>query len=414
MTARKVDYLLIGGGLASANCARWLREEGAEGSVLVVGREPDPPYNRPNCSKGYLRGREERSEAFFRPREWWGEQEIELLTRTSVTALDPTARTAKLSTKEELEFGQALLATGANVRRLNVPGCELEGIHYLRTLGNADAIRVDAADAEQVVLIGGSYIGCEVAASLTLLGKRCTIVMQEQITLERGFGSASGRFFQELLESHGVTVHGQDELERFEGDGRVAKVVTKNGLELPAELIVIGAGVAPDVQLARGAGLELGEGGGVRCSSRLATSAPGVFAAGDICEYDSLLHGGPLRIEHWDVAFNHGKTAALNMLGREIPHEVVPYFYSVLGDWGELEYVGPAREWDEEIVRGALEEGSFTTWYLRDGRLVAALTFGRSDDLDHARRLLVEKPTLDAAARAALADVDSELGAVGG
>ncbi len=412
MASRKVDYLLIGGGLASANCARWLREEGAGGSVLVVGREPDPPYNRPNCSKGYLRGAEERSEAFFRPQAWWGEQEVELLTRTSVTALDLEARTAKLSTKEELEFGQALLATGANVRRLNVPGCELDGIHYLRTLGNADAIRADAADAERVVLIGGSYIGCEVAASLTMLGKRCTIVMQEEITLERGFGPAAGRFFQELLEEHGVTVHGRDELERFEGDGRVAKVVTKGGLELPAELVVIGAGVAPDVQLARGAGLKLGEGGGVRCSSRLETSVPGVFAAGDICEYDSPLHGGPVRIEHWDVAFNHGKTAALNMLGRDVPHETVPYFFSVLGDWGELEYVGPAREWDEEIVRGSLDEGSFTTWYLRDGRLVAALTFGRSDDLDHARRLLVESPTLDAVARAALADVDSELGAI--
>jgi 3-phenylpropionate/trans-cinnamate dioxygenase ferredoxin reductase subunit len=412
MASRKIDHLLIGGGLASANCARWLREEGAEGSVLVVGREFDPPYNRPNCSKGYLRGEEDRSEAFFRPREWWEEQGIELLTRTSVTALDPGARTAKLSTKEELEFGQALLATGANVRRLNVPGCELDGIHYLRTLGNADAIRTEAAEAEQVVLIGGSYIGCEVAASLTLLGKRCTIVMQEQITLERGFGQTAGRFFQELLEEHGVTVHGEDELERFEGDGRVAKVLTKSGLELPAELVVIGAGVAPDVQLARGAGLEMGEAGGVRCSSRLATSAPGVYAAGDICEYDSLVHGRPLRIEHWDVAFNHGKTAALNMLGRDIPHETVPYFYSVLGDWGELEYVGPAREWDEEIVRGSLEDGSFTMWYLRDERLVAALTFGRSDDLDHARRLLVERPTLDAAARAALADADSELGAV--
>jgi 3-phenylpropionate/trans-cinnamate dioxygenase ferredoxin reductase component len=412
MASRKIDYLLIGGGLASANCARWLREEGAEGSVLVVGREFDPPYNRPNCSKGYLRGKEERSEAFFRPQEWWGEQGIELLTRTSVTALDPGARTVKLSTKEELEFGQALLATGANVRRLNVPGCELDGIHYLRTLGNADAIRTDAAEAEQVVLIGGSYIGCEVAASLTLLGKRCTIVMQEQITLERGFGAAAGRFFQELLEEHGVTVHGEDELERFEGDGRVARVVTKNGLELPTDLVVIGAGVAPDVQLARGAGLEMGEGGGVRCSSRLASSAPGVYAAGDICEYDSPVHGRSLRIEHWDVAFNHGKTAALNMLGRDIPHETVPYFYSVLGDWGELEYVGPAREWDEEIVRGSPEGGSFTTWYLNDERLVAALTFGRSDDLDDARRLLVERPTLDAAARAALADVDGELGSI--
>ncbi len=413
MAARKVDYLLIGGGLASANCARWLREEGAEGRVVVVGREPDPPYNRPNCSKGYLRGAEERSEAYFRPQEWWSEQEVELLTRTSVTALDAGARTAKLSTKEELEFGQALLATGANVRRLNVPGCELEQIHYLRTLGNADAIRAGVADAEHVVLIGGSYIGCEVAASLTMVGKRCTIVMQEELTLERGFGPRAGRFFHELLQAHGVTIHGHDELERFEGEGRVAKVVTKNGLELPAEAVVIGAGVTPDVQLARGAGLDMGQGGGVSCSSRLQSSAPGVYAAGDICEYDSPLHGGPLRIEHWDVAFNHGKTAALNMLGRDVPHETVPYFFSVLGDWAELEYVGPAREWDEEVVRGSMGEGSFTTWYVRDGRLVAALTVGRSEDLDHARRLMVERPVLDAASRAALGNVDSELDAVG-
>ena len=227
MPARKVDYLLIGGGLASANCARWLREEGAEGEVVLVGREPDPPYNRPNCSKGYLQGKEAREEAFFRPNEWWSEQDIELLTRTSVTALDVQARTAKLSNKDEIEFGKALIATGANVRRLNVDGCELERIHYLRTLGNADAIRAGVADAENVVLIGGSYIGCEVAASLTLLGKRCTIVMQEQATLERGFGARVGRFFQELLESHGVTVHGGDELERFEGDESVVKVVTR-------------------------------------------------------------------------------------------------------------------------------------------------------------------------------------------
>ncbi len=413
MAARKVDYLLIGGGLASANCARWLREEGAEGSVVVVGREPDPPYNRPNCSKGYLRGAEERSEAYFRPQEWWSEQEVELLTRTSVTALDAGARTAKLSTKQELEWGQALLATGANVRRLNVPGCELEQIHYLRTLGNADAIRAGVADAEHVVLIGGSYIGCEVAASLTMVGKRCTIVMQEELTLERGFGPTAGRFFQELLQAHGVTIHGHDELERFEGEGRVAKVVTKGGLELPAEAVVIGAGVTPDVQLARGAGLDMGQGGGVSCSSRLQSSAPGVYAAGDICEYDSPLHGGPLRIEHWDVAFNHGKTAALNMLGRDVPHETVPYFFSVLGDWAELEYVGPAREWNEEIVRGSMGEGSFTTWYVKDARLVAALTVGRSGDLDHARRLMAEHTKLDAAARAALGDVDSELDAVG-
>lgn len=414
MPAREVSYLLIGGGLASANCARWLRQEGADGDVLLVGREPDPPYNRPECSKGYLRGEEAREEAFFRPFEWWSEQRVELLTRTSVTSLDLSSRTAALSNKEEVHFDKALLATGANVRRLNVSGCELEQIHYLRTLGNADAIREGVADAEHVVLIGGSYIGCEVAASLALLGKRATIVMQEQATLERGFGPRVGRFFQELLESHGVTVHGSDELERFEGDGRVAKVITRGGLELAADAVVIGAGVIPDVQLAHKAGLELGERGGVRCSSRLESSVAGVFAAGDICEYDSVVHGGaPLRIEHWDVAFNHGRTAALNMLGKDVAHDVVPYFYSVLGTWGELEYVGPAQKWDEEIMRGSFEDGSFTSWYLEDGAVKAALTWGRSEDLDAARRLIVAGTALDERQRAALADGDSDLAALG-
>jgi 3-phenylpropionate/trans-cinnamate dioxygenase ferredoxin reductase component len=414
MGIRKVDYLLIGGGLASANCARWLREEGAEGEVLLVGREPDPPYNRPNCSKGYLRGEESREETLFRPNEWWSEQNIELLTRTSVMALDVGSRTARLSTKEDVEFDKALIATGANVRRLNVDGCELEQIHYLRTLGNADAIREGVKDAEEVVLIGGSYVGCEVAASLTLMGKHCTIVMQEQHTLERGFGARVGRFFQELLEAHGVTVHGGDELERFEGQGRVSEVVTRGGLELAADAVVIGAGVTPDVGLAQRAGLEIGERGGVRCSSRLESALPGLFAAGDICEYDSVVHGGAaMRIEHWDVAFNHGKTAALNMLGRDVAHEEVPYFFSVLGDWGELEYVGPAHEWDQEIVRGSFDDGSFTNWYLKDGVVKAALTLGRSDDLDHARRLLAGEVVLDDAQRAALGDLGADLGAVG-
>jgi 3-phenylpropionate/trans-cinnamate dioxygenase ferredoxin reductase component len=413
MANRKVDYLLIGGGLASANCALTLREEGAEGEILVVGREPDAPYNRPECSKGYLRGEESREEPLFKPAEWWGEQEIELLTRTSVTGLDLETGTAKLSSKEEVEFGQALIATGANVRRLNVEGCELEQIHYLRTLGNSDAIREGVRDAEHVVLIGGSYIGCEVAASLSMMGKRATIVMQEQRTLERGFGRQVGRFVQELLEAHGVTIHGEDELERFAGEGRVAKVVTRNGLELEAQAVVIGAGVAPDVQLAQKAGLEIGESGGVRCSSRLQSTAKGVFAAGDICEYDSPVHGRYLRIEHWDVAFNQGKTVALNMLGRDVAHEVVPYFYSVLADWGELEYVGPAQSWDEEILRGSFADGAFTNWYLQDGKVKAALTFGKPDDLEHAKRLIVSAEELEDGQKAMLADEGSDLGEVG-
>ncbi len=406
---REVEHLLIGGGLACATCAQSLREGGAEGEIVLVGREPDPPYNRPECSKGYLRGEESREEPLVQPQEFWSEQKVELLTRTSVTALDLEGRIAKLSDKQEIRFEKALIATGANVRRLNVAGCELEQIHYLRTLGNSDHIRTGVADAERVVLIGGSYIGCEVAASLRMMGKQATIVMQEDVTLERGFGKTAGRFFQGLLESNGIIVHGADGLERFEGDGRVGKVVTTKGLELAADAVVIGAGVTPDIALAKRAGLEIGEHGGVLCSSRLETSVPGVFVAGDIAEYDSPLHGTHVRIEHWDVAFNHGKTAAANMLGGDVPHEVVPYFYSVLADWGELEYVGPAYEWDEEIVRGAYEGSNFTTWYLKDGRVVAALTFGRPDDLDAARRLIAERPVLDEAQRQKLTSLDADL-----
>lgn len=412
MTDDRIDYLLIGGGLAAAKCARTLREEGAEGRIVLVGRESDPPYNRPNCSKGFLRGIEERSESYVEAPEFWEEQDIELRTRTSVMKLDLDSRVAKLSTKEELRFDKALIATGANVRRLNVEGCDLEEIHYLRTLGNAQSIRDSVADAEHVVLIGGSYIGCEVAASLSMMGHSVTIVMQEEVTLERGFGKEAGEFFHSLLESHGVKIHGKDGLSRFEGDGRVRRVITENGLELQADTVVIGAGVAPDVQLARAAGLAIGDSGGVRCDSRLKASAPGVFAAGDMCEYDSVIHGGPLRIEHWDVAYNHGETAARNMLGEDVPHEVVPYFFSVLGDWAELEYVGPARSWDSELLRGSHESGEFTRWYLDGGVVKAALTVGRPDDLEHAKRMIVSGERLDADAEAALSDAGCDLATV--
>ncbi len=422
MNSRRVEYLLIGGGMACGNCARWLREAGGEGAVLLVTREADPPYERPPCSKGYLRGVEGREDAWFRPLDWWDEQEIELLRRTTVLALDPGARTARLSNGDEVAFEQALIATGASVRRLSVPGCELDGIHYLRTLGNADAIRADAEQAGHVILIGGSYIACEVAASLAWLGKRCTIVMQEQVTLERGFGKRVGGYLQGVLEAHGVEVHGGQELERFlpgsgPREGRVAGLATRAGLELgpwgeEQAMVVIGAGVSPDVRLAQEAGLAIGERGGVHCSARLQSSVPGIYAGGDMCEYESKPNGGQrLRLEHWDVAFNHGKTAALNMLGQDLEHDVVPYFFSDLADWLSLEYVGPAYDWDEEILRGSLEEGSFTNWYLNQGRVLAALTIGRSDDLEQARRLIVSGRVLDERERAALAEPESAVGA---
>ncbi len=323
--------------------------------------------------------------------------------------LDSEARVATLSTKDEIEFDTALLATGANVRRLRAEGGDLDGIHYLRAFGNSDAIRADAEQAERAVLVGGSYIGTEVAASLTAAhGVKCSILMMEDVTLERQFGQEVGGFFQGVLEEHGVEIHGGDELERFEGsDGRVRRVITKGGTTLDCDMVIVGAGVMPDVTLARSAGLELGEAGGVLCSAGLESSVPGIFAAGDICEYDSPVHGRPMRIEHWDVAFNQGKTAALNMLGRGVEHDAIPYFFSDLADWASMEYVGPGS--GDVVVRGSLDDGEFAAFYLDEGRVVAALSVGRSDDLEHARRFISEGAKPDAGA---LGDESTDLGSL--
>jgi 3-phenylpropionate/trans-cinnamate dioxygenase ferredoxin reductase subunit len=407
---REVDFLLIGGGLASANCAAELRKRGAEGSILLAGREPEPPYERPPLSKEYLRGEAERPDAYVNPPEWYEENDVELLSGTNVMSLDPAARTAKLQGGDEVSFGKALIATGAMVNILRVEGAENEGIHYLRAYGNSDAIRNDAKAAEHVVLIGGSYIGAEVAASLTAKGTKCTIVTMEEIALSRTFGEEAGRWFHQLLESNGVTIHGGEELEAYEGDGRVKGVVTKSGLAIECDAVVVGAGVRPDAMLAERAGLEVDD--GIVCDSKLQTSVKGIYAAGDCCSYDSVIHGRRIRVEHWDVAMQQGMHAARNMLGADADYEVVPYFFSDLADWAGLEYVGPAVDWDEEVWRGDRDKGEFSVWYLKDGRVAGALSVERSEDLAEARRLLADGVDVSAA-KEQIADPDSDLSAIG-
>lgn len=411
MADREVEFLLIGGGLAAAHCAAELRKRGAEGSVLLVGREPEPPYERPPLSKEYLRGEAERDDAHVHPLSWYEENGVELKSGCNVLALDAEARTAKLQGGEEVAFGQALLATGANVNILRVEGAENEGIHYLRAFGNSDAIRADAAAAEHVVLIGGSYIGCEVAASLTARGIRCTVLMQEEVALSRTFGAAAGRWFQQTMEAKGVEFHGGEELDAFEGDGRIAAVIAKSGLTIECDASVVGAGVRPDTMLAQRAGLEVDE-TGIVCDSRLRTSAAGIYAAGDCASYQSVVHGRRIHVEHWDVAMQQGMHAAANMLGEERDYDVVPYFFSDLADWASLEYVGPAQDWDEEIWRGDRDAGEFSVWYLQDGRVAGALSVERSEDLAEARRLLADGVEVSAV-RETIADPDSDLSQLG-
>jgi 3-phenylpropionate/trans-cinnamate dioxygenase ferredoxin reductase subunit len=403
VSEREVDFLIVGGGDAGFSAARTLREEGAQGSVLIVSRDPDPPYDRTAVSKSYLGGDKERKETLLGDAAWYAEHAVELLTRTSAMKVDPEAHTVSLANKDVIKYGKLLLATGANVRRLRIDGADLEGIHYLRALGNADNIRADTETAERVVLVGGSYIATEVAATLTALGRRCTLVMQEDVTLERTFGKTAGGYFQKVLTDHGVEIHGGEDVERFEGEGRVQAVVTKAGNRYPADAVIVGVGVTPDVMLAQRAGLEIGERGGVKTDATLATSAPDIYAAGDIAEYESVVHGGAhVRIEHWDVAEQQGKTAAKSMLGRAEPHDTVPYFFSDLADWAWMEYVGPAYGWSEEIVRGSIDEGKFTIYYLDGDRLAAALTVGGADDLEQARELITSRRPVDRAELAAV------------
>jgi 3-phenylpropionate/trans-cinnamate dioxygenase ferredoxin reductase component len=257
------------------------------------------------------------------------------------------------------------------------------------------------------VLIGGSYIGCEVAASLTSKGTDCAIVMMEDVALSRTFGEEAGCYFHELLESKGIEIHGGETLGAFEGDGNVSGVVTESGKKIEGDVVVVGAGVKPDVMLAEKAGLEVDN--GIVCDQTLQTSVEGIYAAGDVCNYDSVIHGQRLRVEHWDVAMQQGQHVAKNLLGEGAPYDVVPYFFSDLADWASLEYVGPAYEWDEVIMRGDMGAGEFAAFYLKDGKVAGALSVERSEDLSYARDLLAGGVDVSGS-KEALADPDSDLG----
>jgi 3-phenylpropionate/trans-cinnamate dioxygenase ferredoxin reductase component len=405
----QVDYLLIGG-FACGNAAAELRKRGADGSILLVGREAEPPYERPPLSKEYLRGEAKREDAHVNPLSWYEENGVELRTGTNVMSLDVEARRVKLQGGDEVGFERALIATGANVNILRVDGANLNRIHYLRAFGNSDNIRADAEEADRVVLVGGSYIACEVAASLKAGGTDCSLVMMEDVALSRTFGEEAGRWFQELLESKGIEFHGGETLATFEGDDHASAVVTESGKTIEGDMVVVGAGVRPDVMLAERAGLEIDDDGGIRCDQTLQSSVEGIYAAGDVCSYDSVVHGRRIRVEHWDVAMQQGQHAARAMMGEAKPYEVVPYFFSDLADWASLEYVGPAADWDEEIWRGDRDAGEFLVFYVKDGKVAGALSVGRSEDLGHARTLLAEGVDVSSdGAKAVLGDPDADL-----
>lgn len=379
--------LIVGGGVAGASAAAELRDRGYQGRVRLVTRELVAPYHRPPASKSLL-ARDEDVSVF--PEGWWAERDIELMTRSAVMKLDTSEHVARLANKTELEYDRVLLATGAMVRRLAVEeGAGLQGIHYLRAPMNAGNLRKELTEPRRVVLVGGSFIAVEVAAQLTEMGHQCTMVMLESRCLETSFGPTVSGFVDGLLRDHGISMVTTAQVAAFEGEGRVTGVRTSDGRVIPADVVVVGVGAVPDVKLARSAGLEIGEAGGIVCDEGLAAAgAESVFVAGDACEYDSVLHRRRVRIEHERHAQDQGRTAARNMLGEGLAHAEVPYFWTDIADWATLEYRGLGGDAEHEIVTGSVADGDFTVWQLTEGALVGAVTSGRPRDVDRAEAIL--------------------------
>ena len=382
---RKQTYVIAGAGLAGAKAAETLREEGFDGRVVLIGDEPERPYERPPLSKGYLRGEKEADGARVHAAGFYSERRIELRTRTTVTAIDRSARELRLGGSERLPYDRLLIATGAEPRRLPVPGSDLDGIHHLRTLADADALRARLRPGARLVVIGGGWIGSEVAASARALGAEVALVARAGLPLEGALGPELGRLYAGVHADHGVRIHSGARVQRFEGAGRVERVRLAGGGTLDADVVVVGIGASPRGALAARAGIVVDD--GVLVDRRLETSAPGVFAAGDVASAYHPLYRRRVRVEHWANALNQGVTAARAMLGRGVSYERLPYFFSDQYDVG-MEYSGLASPADELVLRGDPATREFLAFWLWEGRVVAGMSVNVWEVTEAVQRLV--------------------------
>lgn len=406
----KQTFVIVGAGLAGAKAAETLRTEGFDGDVVLLGDEPVRPYERPPLSKDYLRGEVDFNGPAVHDTDFYAAHDIELRTSTAVSAVDTDGRVVTPETGEPVHYDAMLLATGAQPRRLSIPGAELPGVHYLRTVADSDAIHSDIAasaqDSAPVVVIGAGWIGCEVAASARQLGAEVAVVEPGSAPLERVLGLEVGRVFAELHATHGVQLHLGVGVEAFTGSERVEEVRLANGTKLAAGMVVVGIGVGPRTSLAEAAGLTVDN--GVITDEFLATSAPGVFAAGDVANVFHPRYGTRIRLEHWSAALNQGPVAARNMLGRATPYEKLPYFYSDQYDFG-MEYRGFAPHFDQVVFRGDTSKYTFIAFWLNEGRVLAVMNANVWDQNDQIEALLDATAAVDASR---LADRDVDLAEV--
>ncbi|MEE9248969.1 MAG: FAD-dependent oxidoreductase [Dehalococcoidia bacterium] len=390
--AAKESYVIVGANLAGGSAAEALRREGFDGLIHLIGREPDRPYDRPPLSKEYLRGEKEREKLFFKPPEFYDEQEIDLRLGTGATGLDPVEQTVELDTGETLRYDKLLLATGGRIRKLNVPGTDLEEVYYLRTIGNSQRLAESINRSRKAVVVGAGFIGSEVAASCRMKGLDVTLLEIEPVPLRHVLGDELGEIYADIHRGHGVDLHLSEGITEIQGHRRAERVITSSGASIDCDLVLIGVGVAPQTRLVDGTGIEVDN--GIVVDEYCRTSLPHIFAAGDVANWWHPGLGQRLRVEHWDNALNQGAAAARSMLGRQEPYAPLLYFWSDQYDLN-IQYLGHAVKWDHIIYRGDPQEQKFTAFFMDGGLVLAALVVNRFRDLRPTRTLIGQKVRVD-------------------
>ena len=392
--ANIASYVIVGAGIAGNAAAETLRKQGFEGEVHLVGAEPHRPYDRPPLSKEFLSGSKEQDKLFFKPEDFYAEHSIQLHLGTEATALDPTSKTLTLADGASLRFDKLLLATGSRVRTLPIPGSELEGIHYLRTIDDSQAIAQSMNSASRVVIVGAGFIGSEVAAVCKTAGLEVTVLEIQPQPMAHILGEEMGAIYANLHTSRGIDLRLQEGISGIRGSSRAEQVITDQGNAIDCDFVVIGVGIAPDTALAESAGLEVDR--GILVDEHCQTSHPDIYAAGDVANWFHPGLGHRLRVEHWDNALNQGAAAAKSMLGAAEPYSPTLYFWSDQYDLN-IQYLGHATEWDEIAIRGNPGEEKFTAFYLKDGSVHGALVVNNFRDIRPTRTLIDQKTSITAA-----------------
>jgi 3-phenylpropionate/trans-cinnamate dioxygenase ferredoxin reductase component len=384
-------FVIVGAGMAGGKAVETLREEGFDGRIVLLGAEPDRPYERPPLSKDYLRGEAERQTIYLQEDAgWYAEHDVELRPSTVVASLDVADGAVVLADGERVGYDRLLLATGAEPKRLPVPGADLDGVHVLRTVEDSDALRAVLDAGGRLVVVGAGWIGCEVAASARQRGMEVTLIESLSVPLERVLGPELGAFYRDVHLDHGVELRLGDGVEAFEGGDRVERVRTSDGASVECDAVVVGIGVAPRTELAEGV-LDVDD--GIVVDAGLRASVDGVFAAGDVANHDHPLLGR-LRVEHWANALEQGPAAARAMLGQDAAYDRVPYFFSDQYDVG-MEYAGHSRPGDEVVFRGDPATREFIAFWLRDGRVAAGMNVNVWDVNEQIQALVREGATVE-------------------